>query len=139
MFLVVSRSDVNFRFDHPFFGCPIGRATKIAHLERNMSTLVIVTGWKVSVFGVFLVHIFPHSDWIRRIFSPNAGKYGPEKLRIRTLFTQCIVWTWNRHWASHGHLLKAKICNTCKLNKTNTKKKHCGAIYLPRPIIHQVV
>ena len=24
------------------------------------------------------------------IFSPNAGKYGPENLRIRTLFTQCI-------------------------------------------------
>ena len=23
------------------------------------------------------------------VFSPNAGKYGPEKLRIRTLFTQC--------------------------------------------------
>ena len=23
-----------------------------------------------------VVHIFPHSDWI---FSPNAGKYGPEK------------------------------------------------------------
>ena len=22
--------------------------------------------WKVSVFGVFLVHIFPHSDWIWR-------------------------------------------------------------------------
>ena len=34
----------------------------------------------------FLVHIFPHSDWIRRdtsylsIFSPNAGKYRPEKI-----------------------------------------------------------
>ena len=29
----------------------------------------------------FLVSIFPHSDWIRRdtVFSPNAGKYGPEK------------------------------------------------------------
>ena len=32
-----------------------------------------------------LVCIFPHSDWIRRytpylsVFSPNAGKYGPEK------------------------------------------------------------
>ena len=32
----------------------------------------------------FLVSIFPHSDWIRRdtshlsVFSPNAGKYGPE-------------------------------------------------------------
>ena len=33
----------------------------------------------------FLVRIFPHSDWIRKdtsylsVFSPNAGKYGPEK------------------------------------------------------------
>ena len=33
---------------------------------------------------LFLVRIFPHSDWIRRdtkylsVFSPNAGKYGPE-------------------------------------------------------------
>ena len=41
------------------------------------------------------VHIFTYSDWIRRdaeylsVLSPNAGKYGPEKLRIRTLFTQC--------------------------------------------------
>ena len=39
---------------------------------------------------------FPHSDWIQRDteylsgFSPNAGKYGPEKLRIRTLFTQWV-------------------------------------------------
>ena len=33
----------------------------------------------------FLVRIFPHSDWIQRdnpylsVFSPNAGKCGPEK------------------------------------------------------------
>ena len=33
----------------------------------------------------YLVRIFPHSDWIRRdaeylcVFSPNAGKYGPQK------------------------------------------------------------
>ena len=27
------------------------------------------------------------------VFSPNAGKYGPEKLRIRTLFTQCNTMT----------------------------------------------
>ena len=39
------------------------------------------TTWKVSVFGVILVLIFPYSDWIRRhteclsIFSPNVGKY----------------------------------------------------------------
>ena len=57
-----------------------------------------ITAWKVSVFGVFLVRIFPHSDWIQRgdteylpVFSPNAGKYRPEKLRIRTLFMQCIL------------------------------------------------
>ena len=25
-----------------------------------------------------------------RVFSPNSGKYGPEKLQIRTLFTQCF-------------------------------------------------
>ena len=37
---------------------------------------------KVSVFGVILVHIFPHPDWIRRdtqyvsVFSPNAEKCG---------------------------------------------------------------
>ena len=60
-------------------------------------TLVIFTAWKVSVFGVFLDRIFPHSDWIRRdteylfIFSLNAGKYQPEKLRVRTLFTQCFA------------------------------------------------
>ena len=25
-----------------------------------------------------------------RVFSPHSGKYGPEKLQIRTLFTQCF-------------------------------------------------
>ena len=58
------------------------------------STKVPYTAWKVSAFGVFLVGIFPQSDWIRRdtenffVFSPNAGKHGPEKLQIRALFTQ---------------------------------------------------
>ena len=41
------------------------------------------TAWKVSVVGVILVCIFPHSDWIRRdkylsVSSPNAGKCGPQ-------------------------------------------------------------
>ena len=53
------------------------------------------TTWKASVFGAILVLIFPNLDWVRRdteylsVFSPNAGKYGPEWLQIRTLFTQC--------------------------------------------------
>ena len=54
----------------------------------------LFTAWKVFVFGVFLVCIFPHSDCIRRdapylsVFRPNVRKYGPEILRIRTLFMQ---------------------------------------------------
>ena len=45
--------------------------------------------------GAFLIRIFPYLDWTRRfslyisVFSPNAGKYRLEKLRIRTLFVQC--------------------------------------------------
>ena len=46
-----------------------------------------------SVFGVFLVRIL--HIWIEygdlqsiSVLSPNTGKYGPEKLRIQTLFTQ---------------------------------------------------
>ena len=44
----------------------------------------LTTAWKVSVFGVILVRIFPHLDWIQRdasylsVFSPDMGKYGPE-------------------------------------------------------------
>ena len=40
------------------------------------------TAWKVSVSGVILVRIFPHSDWMRRdtpyisVFSPYARKCG---------------------------------------------------------------
>ena len=63
----------------------------------KISYLKVTTALKVSLFGIFLVHIFPHSEWIRRdtsylhAFSLNAGKYRPEKLRKRTPFTQ---WTW---------------------------------------------
>ena len=39
----------------------------------------------LKVFGVFLVLIFTRS---LSVFSINAGKYGSEKLRIRTLFKQ---------------------------------------------------
>ena len=54
-----------------------------------MDIIIIYTEWKMSVFGVFLVRLFPHSDWIRRdmehfaVSSPNAGKFGPEKSKCR--------------------------------------------------------
>ena len=34
------------------------------------------TAWKVALFGVLLVHIFPHSDWMRRNADQNNSKYG---------------------------------------------------------------
>ena len=52
----------------------------------NASSSFQLIAWKFSVFGVFLVHIFQHLNWIRRytpylsVFSPSLGKYRPEKL-----------------------------------------------------------
>ena len=46
--------------------------------------LALYTAWNVSTFGIILVLIFPHLDWIRRdtlylsVFSANEGKWGPE-------------------------------------------------------------
>ena len=63
--------------------------------KQSLNVKVTYTAWKVYLLEVFLARIFPHSDWIRRdtpylfVFSLNARKCGPEKLRIRTLMTQC--------------------------------------------------
>ena len=51
---------------------------------KNLLSSDSLTAWKVFVFGVILVRIFPHSDWTPRkiphlsVFSPNMGKSGPE-------------------------------------------------------------
>ena len=42
----------------------------------------------------FLIRIFPHSHWIRRdisVFSPNAGKYGPEKTLYLDTFHAMLI------------------------------------------------
>ena len=41
----------------------------------------INTAWKLSLFGVILVHIFPHLDWIRRVSLRIQSECG--KLRTR--------------------------------------------------------
>ena len=33
----------------------------------------------------------PYSEFFWSVFSPNAGKYRPEKLRTQKLFTQCDI------------------------------------------------
>ena len=58
---------------------------------------------------LFLVCIFPHSHWIRRdtylsVFSPNAGKYGPEITQYLNTFhavrvivkLHSNIWDWSR-------------------------------------------
>ena len=39
---------------------------------------IAYTAWKVSIFGVILVLIFPHSDWIRKVMTritPNTDTF----------------------------------------------------------------
>ena len=54
--------------------------------NRYVRNVAVATAWKVFVFGLFMVSIFPYSDWILRdrgylsVFCSNAGKDGPEKL-----------------------------------------------------------
>ena len=61
----------------------------------------------MPVFGVIMVRIFPHSDWIRRdtdylsVFSPNMGICGQNN-------------------SEYGHFLRS----ACPLNKENSKSLH---------------
>ena len=56
----------------------LGSMTSVVKLIRSLREMCPNTEF-------FLVRIFPYSNWILRdtsylsVFSPNAGKYGPEK------------------------------------------------------------
>ena len=52
----------------------------------------VVTVWKVSVFVWFILSWFifyRHTPYLS-VFSPNAGKYGLKKFRIRTLLIRTL-------------------------------------------------
>ena len=86
----------------------------LANMNKSARTIELFA-WKVSVFGVSLVRIFSHLDWIQRyaaylsVFSPNAGKYGPENLRVRTLFTQWFIFTNKKLCTECSHLLNPQF------------------------------
>ena len=83
---------VNFEFKFPYsspriwLGIVLELSVQKCQLQKWSHE---ASAWKVFVFEVFLVRIFPHSDWIRRdtpflfVFSPNAGKHGPENSQYR--------------------------------------------------------
>ena len=78
----------------------------------------------------FLDDIFPHSDWIRRfteylsVFTPNAGKYGPEKTPYLDTFyavsALAFMWLFLNHWnrllvfCSSLLLSRLNCCYLCK-------------------------
>ena len=74
-----------------------GNSILISNFFKTIHSITLLTTWKLFVFEVSLARTFLHSDRIRRyirylsIFILNAGKYGPEKLWILTLFSQ---WLW---------------------------------------------
>ena len=98
----------------------------IRYIRNNVIWLLIKisTVWEVPIFDIFLVRIFPHSDWIQRDTpsslriqsEPNAAKYGPEKLRKRTFFTQ-----WKERTNYHHSLLYLLYC--CSFNFASYKEK----------------
>ena len=47
---------------------------------QEVGFVEIDSAWKVSKYGLFTTYL--------SVFSPNAGKYGPEKPRTWTHFTQ---------------------------------------------------
>ena len=54
---------------------------------------------KTPVLESFSLHEkYPYSEFFWSVFSLNAVKYGPEKLPIRTLFSQCL-WLISCHWS----------------------------------------
>ena len=69
-----------FTFDH--FCCFLTQSCFSAATIVDLITILPNTALKVFKYGIFLVRISPYLDWrLNTVFSPNAEKYGPEKLR----------------------------------------------------------
>ena len=100
----------------------------------------------MSIFGVFQIRIFPHSDWIRRdtsylsdlsVFCPNAEKKKrPEKLRIRILFTHClfpiyinIPYWWKKEPVKSGQFFSGDQYFSPTNNFTRLKLKPIKSFY----------
>ena len=91
------------------------------------SFYILCTAWKVFVFGVILVRIFPHSDWIRTRLTLNTNtfyavlkpkgtreKYKPEsglksRKRFRMFFIILNRLTW--YMEIHGKYRKNDLQN----------------------------
>ena len=82
-----------------------------------MWQLIFLTTRKVSKYGVISGAYLP-------VFSPNTRKYGPEKLRIWTLFTQCFIFStdqlhfkWKKKGINRVFKLPEAVAQSWSVNK----------------------
>ena len=54
--------------------------------EKHITDLNTV--WRVFIFGVFLVRIFPHTDWIRTRKTPNTDTFHAVKVTVENMHFQ---------------------------------------------------
>ena len=72
------------------------------YLRKKLFFLSQVKSWSQSM--ITLREKCRYSEFFCSVFIPNAGKYGPEKLRIGTLFTQwefsaySVLWSRHHNW-----------------------------------------
>ena len=45
------------------------------HLRSSRLQQFTCTAWEVSVFGIIMVHIFPHLDWMRSRITSNTDTF----------------------------------------------------------------
>ena len=95
-------------------------------LNKKSVYTFLNTAWKVSVLGVILIRIFPHSDWIREI------------LRISSY----SVWmreSADQNNSGYGHFLRSVKfwrMHTCSW-RTNTRVRICSCPVYDRLILEE--
>ena len=94
-----------------------------------------VTAWKVSVFGVFLVRIFPHLDWILEIvrispYSVEMRENTDQKtLNTDTFHEPCVLTCSSVHYS-------ISVYNVTTLKAIKKNSKYC--LVCEAPLIDRV-
>ena len=116
MFLVVSRSDVLFIFEHPFFMCPIGRACKIA-LPKNRAPRKKVVHPCQCRFENFTICSGSYKNNALKEFRSYLPANFVFFLKSRPIFKRfyCFCMFVNKHFTNTGaYISKSKRCQNGK-------------------------
>ena len=103
-----------------------------------IEVLLIYTAWKVSIFGVILVLIFPHLDRMSTdtkylsVFSPNAGKYdqnNTEYIHFLHSDTSVLVYWYVNNTLIMDFGMEVRIYSFRKILKILFSKNVSGSYY----------